>query len=159
MRIHAMAGLTAGLVLIGAFAGADGHISDKQIEGAIKARQAHMQLYSFHLGTLGAMAKEELPYDAATASAAADSLVALTQISQAGYWLPGSDSDSVEDTRALPAIWEAGSDAGQKGADLAAAALEMQVAAATDLDALKASMGTLGGTCGGCHKPYRQSNN
>lgn len=159
MRKQAIAYLTVGLVSIGAIVGADGHISDKQIETAIKARQAHMQLYSFHLGTLGGMAKEEIPYDADAATAAADSLVALSQLPQGGYWLPGSDSDSIEGSRALPAIWEEGSEAGQKGADFAAAALDMQIAAATDLDALKASMGTLGGTCGGCHKPYRQSNN
>lgn len=151
--------LTVGLVSLGALVVADGHITDKQIETAIKARQAHMQLYSFHLATLGGMAKDEIPYDAEAATAAADSIVALTQLPQGGYWLPGSDSGSVEGTRALPAIWEEGSEAGQKGADLAEAALAMQTAAGTDLDALKASMGALGGACGGCHKPYRQPNN
>jgi len=38
---------------------------------AIKARQAQMQLYGFNLGTLGAMAQEKMPYDAAVASVAA----------------------------------------------------------------------------------------
>lgn len=159
MRKQAIACLTVGLISIGALAGADGHISDKQIESAIKARQAQMQLYAFNLGTLGAMAKEEIPYDADAAMAAADNLASLSQLSQAGYWLPGSDSDSVEGSRALPAIWEEGSEAGQKGADFAAAALAMQAAAGTDLAALQASMGALGASCGGCHKPYRLSNN
>lgn len=159
MRKLVVASLAVGLISIGASATADGHISDAQIESAIKARQAQMQLYAFNLGTLGAMAKEEMPYDAEAAKTAADNLVALSQLSQAGYWLPGSDSDSVEGSRALPAIWEADSDAGQKGADFAAAALAMQAAAGTDLDALKAGMGPLGGSCGGCHRPYRLSNN
>lgn len=153
------AALTVGLISLGAMAVADGHITERQIESAIKARQSHMQLYSFHLATLGGMAKDEIPYDAAAATAAADSLVALTQLPQSGYWLPGSDSDSVEGSRALPAIWEEGSEAADRGADLAAAALAMQAAAGTDLDALKAGMGALGASCGGCHRPYRLSNN
>jgi len=32
----------------------------------------------------------------------------------------------------------------------------MQTAAATDVDALKASMAQLGGACSACHKAYRQ---
>ena len=151
--------LSAGLISLGALAVADGHISEKQINSAIKARKAHMQLYAFHLSTLGGMAKGDIPYDAEAASAAADSLVVLTQLPQGGYWLPGSDSESVENTRALPAIWADGSEAAQKGADMAAAALAMQASAGTGLEALQANMGALGGSCGGCHKPYRQSNN
>ena len=118
-----------------------------------------MQLYSFHVSTLGGMAKGDIPYDAEAASAAADSLAALAQLPQGGYWLPGSDSESVENTRALPAIWAEGSTVAQKGADMAAAALAMQAAAGTGLEGLQANMGALGGSCGGCHKPYRQSNN
>lgn len=158
MKKSVIACLSVAVVSIGALAGADGHISDKQIESAIKARKAHMQLYSFHLATLGGMAKDEIPFDAEAATRAADTLVALTQLPQNGYWLPGSDSDSVEGTRALPAIWAEGSEVGDRGADLVAAALAMQ-AAAGDLDGLKANMGALGGSCGGCHKPFRQSNN
>jgi len=159
MKKTTIACISAIIMSIGGAAISDGHISDKQIEAAVKARKAQMQLYSFHLATLGGMAKEEIPYDAEAASAAANSLVALSQVSQSGYWLPGSDSESVEGSRALPAIWEEGSEAGQKGADFAAAALAMQAAAGTDLDALKAGMGALGESCGGCHKPYRAPRN
>jgi cytochrome c556 len=150
---------TVAAVSIGALAGADGHISDKQIETAVKARKAHMQLYSFHLATLGGMAKEEIPYDADTAAAAADSIAALSGLSQAGYWLPGSDNASIEDTRALPAIWEDGSDVGAKAGAFVEAALLMQTAAPTGLAALQGAMGPLGTSCGGCHQNYRQSNN
>lgn len=159
MQKSLIVGFTVAVVSLGALAGADGHISDKQIESAVKARQSHMQLYSFHLATLGGMAKEETPYDSEAAGAAADSLVALTGLSQSGYWLPGSDNVSFEDTRALPAIWEAGSDVGEKGSALVDAALLMQSAARTDLAALQAAMGPMGKSCGGCHEGYRQSNN
>jgi cytochrome c556 len=141
---------------IAVLASADGHISDKQIAAAIKARQSQMQLHAFNLGLLGAMAKQETPYDAAAASGAADNLAALASLSQAGYWLPGSDSDSVEGTRALPAIWASDSKIGEKGKDFVDAALAMQSAAGTDLGALQAAMGPVGKSCGGCHESYRK---
>lgn len=159
MRISVVAALTAGLMSVGAFAAADGHISAEQIEGAVKARKAHMQLYAFHLGTLGGMAKGEIDYDAEAASAAADALAALVQMPQGGYWLPGSDSDSIEGTRALPAIWATDSKAGEAGQAMFDAAMAMQAAAGTDLASLQGAMGALGGACGGCHKPYRASRN
>ncbi len=159
MRKSVLATLAIGIVSLGALAGAEGHISDKQLETAVKSRQAHMQLYSFHLSTLGGMAKEEMAYDAAVAQTAADSLAALASLSQAGYWLPGSDNESIEKTRALPAIWAEGSDVGAKSEAFVAAVLAMQASAGTDVDALKAAMGPLGGACGACHKDYRQSNN
>ena len=158
MRNTVVGGLAIIGILTGAFAFADGHISPQQIEAAVKARKAHMQLYSFNLATLGSMAKEEIPYDAEAAQAAADNLASLSQLSQAAYWLPGSDNASIEGTRALPAIWEAGSEVGAKGQAMVDAALAMQAAAGTDLASLQGAMGPLGGACGGCHENYRQSN-
>ncbi|WP_377507653.1 c-type cytochrome [Octadecabacter sp. R77987] len=158
MRTPVLAGLTAAAVSIGALVGADGHISAEQIETSVNARQSHMQLYSFHIATLGGMAQDKMPYDAAAATAAADSIVALTTLSQSRYWLPGSDSESFEGSRALPAIWAEGSDVGDKGAAFVEAALAMQAVAGTDLDALKAAMGPLGGACGDCHRNYRVRN-
>jgi cytochrome c556 len=159
MRMSVLTIATIAAVSIGALANAEGHISDKQIEAAMKARQSHMQLYSFHLATLGSMAKDEIAYDTEAASASADSIVALTGLSQAGYWVPGSDSDSVEGSRALPAIWADGSDIGAKAGALTDAALAVQAAAATDLDALKAAMGPLGKAFGACHETYRLPKN
>ena len=70
MRRSIIVVLAAGIVSLGALAGADGHINEKQLETAVKARQAHMQIYSFHLATLGGMAKDEIAYDVATAQTA-----------------------------------------------------------------------------------------
>lgn len=156
MRNSTLAIMSAAIGCVAVLASADGHISDKQIAAAVKARQSHMQLYAFNLGILGAMAKEEAPYDAAAARAAADNLLSLASLNQAGYWLPGSDSDSVEGSRALPAIWAADSKIGERGKDLFDAATAMQSAAGTDLGALQAAMGTVGKSCGGCHESYRK---
>lgn len=128
-------------------------------EAALKARKAHMQLYAHNLGILGAMAKGEADYNADAAGAAAGNLAALTKLNQMTYWVPGSDSDSLEGSRSLPAIWNNIDDAIAKGQALSAAADAMVTAASTDLAALQGAMGALGGACGACHKAYRAPNN
>lgn len=129
---------------------AEGHI-----QGAIKARQGQMQLYAHYLGILGGMARGNMDYNADAAQAAADSLLAVASINGASLWPQGSDMDSVEGTRAKAAIWENFPDVGAKSMALTSAAANMANAAGTDLDALRAAMGDLGGTCGACHKAYR----
>ena len=140
----------------GATALADGHITQDDLKNAMNARKAHMQLYGFNLGILGNMAQGKADYDADAAQAAADRLVALATMNQGAYWLPGSDSDSLEGTRALPAIWEEGSMAGQIGMNLAEGALAMQAAAGDGLEALQANMRGVGAPCGACHEDYRK---
>ena len=139
-----------GLAIAAGTAFADGHV-----DAAIKARQSQMQLYAFNIGTLGAMAQGEMEYDAAKASTAANNLVTLTAIDQSLMWPQGSDSANAK-TRAKPEIWANFPDVMTKGKAMADAALAMQGAAGTDLDSLRAAMGALGGSCGGCHKPYRE---
>lgn len=127
---------------------------------AVKARKAHMQLYSFNLGTLGGMAKGEVEYDADRASAAANNLVTLTQVSQAGYWMPGtSNAELGEETRALPELWGADSKAMQIGGEMGEAVKQLAAVAGNGQEGLGAAVGAVGKACGDCHKAYRQSNN
>lgn len=127
---------------------------------AVKARQSHMQLNSFNLGVLGAMAKGEVEYDAARAQGAANNLVALATMSQGGYWVPGtSNAELGDETRALPAIWEAGSKAGEIAGQLAEAAQNLAAVAGNGQEALGPALGPVGQACGACHEDYRQSNN
>ena len=75
------------------------------------------------------------------------------------YWPPGTSTAELGDeTKALPAGWESASmdDVMAKGGALAEAAMAMQ-AAAGSLEGVQASIGAVGGACGGCHKVYRQS--
>ena len=129
---------------------------DPAVEGAMTARNAHMQLYGFNLGPLGAMAQDKMPYDAAVASTAAANLAALAALDQSRYWVEGSDT-SVEGSRALPAIWENMADFDAKQQDLATASAALAAAAGTDLEALKAAFGPVGAACGACHQTYRAS--
>jgi cytochrome c556 len=127
---------------------------------AVKARKAHMQLYAHNLGILGAMAKGETEYSADAASAAANNLVALANMSAMSYWAPGtSNAELGEETRALPAIWEAGSKAGEIAGQLREGAAALAAVAGNGQEALGPALGPVGGACAACHKDYRQSNN
>lgn len=147
---------TLALSLPATIATAESHV-DPAIQGAITARQSHMRLYAHNLGALGAMARGMVEYDAERASAAASNLLALSQLSQGSYWVPGSDNASVEGTRALPAIWANIPDVVEHAAALTAAAESLAASAGTDLASLQAGMGAVGGACGACHRAYRQS--
>ncbi len=122
----------------------------------ITARKALMQLYAFNIGQLGAMAKGSAPYDAAAAAAAANNIATLARLDDSAMWPAGSDNFSTEGTRAMPELWDDMADLRQKGMALAEAADAMAAVAGNGLDALRAAMGPLGGTCSACHKAYRE---
>lgn len=125
---------------------------------AVQARQAHMQLYAHNLGTLGAMAKGSVEFDAAAAQGAADNLHALATMNQSSYWLPGTSNDDLGDeTRAMAAIWADGSTIGAASQAMIDGATAMQAAAGT-LEGVQGAMGAVGGACGGCHKAFRAPN-
>lgn len=149
--LTAAAALTFGTIAI-----ADGHAD---LDPAVKARQAHMQLYAHNLGILGGMAQEKIPYDAAAAQNAADNMVALISINQMSYWPAGTDNASIEGTKALPALWENFDNVMAISADFSAAADGMAAAAGTDLASLQGAMQALGGSCSACHREYRQRDN
>ena len=141
----------AAIALIGSSAGHAGEF-DKQV----KARQAVMQVYSFNLGMLGAMAKGEAEYNAETATNAANNLLAAATMKNGPMWPKGSDSGALgEMTKAKPEIWAANSKVGEKSKALAAAASNLASTAGNGLDALKAGMGEVGKACKGCHEDFR----
>ena len=116
-----------------------------------------MKLYAFYIGQLGAMAKGEVEYDAEGASKAAMSLNALATIDQSKMWPQGSGNDALgEATRALPAIWTTWPAISEKSAAFKEAAATMADAAGEGVDSLRAAVGALGKSCGGCHEDFRQ---
>lgn len=142
----------SGLAVAIALGVATAHEADNP---AVKARTSLMQLYQNNLGPLGAMAKGDVEYDADAASKAANNLALLVQLDQSTFWPQGTDADSIDGTRALPAIWQNYPDVAEKGMALVEAVNAMQVAAGTDLEALRAAMGPIGKACGDCHETYR----
>ncbi|MCG6882234.1 MAG: cytochrome c [Silicimonas sp.] len=126
---------------------------------AVKVRQAHMELNNFNAGVLFAMAKGDVDYDADAASAAASNLAALANLSQRGYWAPGTSTDDLGDqTLALPAIWQEGSKAGEYAGQLREATAALAAVAGDGKEAMMGALGPVGAACTACHKDYRQSN-
>jgi cytochrome c556 len=121
----------------------------------IKARQGIMAYRALNIGVLGGMAKGEAEYDAAAAQKAADNLVATAMIDQSMLWPEGSDNSANPASTADAKGWTAEADVGGKEEAFVTAAMAMQAAAGGGLDGLKAAMGDLGGSCGGCHKVSR----
>ncbi len=122
----------------------------------VAARHSLMGLYAFYLGQLGAMAKGEVDYDSEAAGAAAGNLAMLAKLDQSALWPEGTDSETVEGSRALPSIWSDMDGFRAKSDDLVNAAMAMEEAAATDLQSLQGAMRDVGAACGACHKDYRQ---
>ena len=155
IRIPTILAVTCGVAVASA-ALAGGHSGNP----AVTARKAHMQLYGFNLGILGGMAKGETEYNADAAAAAASNLAAVAALNQSAYWVPGTSSDDLPgESRAMPAIWEEGSKAGEIGASFAEAAAALAAVAGDGKDAMAAAMGGVGKGCSDCHKAYRAPRN
>jgi cytochrome c556 len=99
-------------------------------------------------GTLGAMGKGEMAFDADKAGEARQALIDHAAKIPAAFEAQEMDPKST----ALPAIWENWADFEMKAQAMGAAAEELDT---SDLGWVQAGMGDLGGTCAACHKAYR----
>lgn len=132
------------------------HAADEG-EKAVKARQSLMQLYSWNLGLLGAMAKGDVEYDADAAEMAARNLAALASMNEARLWPQGTDSTAMpRKTRAKADAWADGSTIQEKHQALLDAVAAMSDAAGMGVEAVQENVKLVGGACGGCHKVYRE---
>lgn len=158
MRHFGLSVFTLAAAAIAASAFADGHATP-DLESAVKARQANMSMIGYSTGILGDMAKGELPYDAALATAAAENLSAAASMNRMALWIEGSEQGVVAGTRAKAEIWSDAAGFDERAVALETAAAAMISAAGTDLDQLRAAMGPIGASCGDCHKAYRGPRN
>ncbi|MDI3337337.1 cytochrome c [Defluviimonas aestuarii] len=121
----------------------------------IKARQGIMVYRALNIGVLGAMAKGEVEYNAEAAQKAADALVSSGKLDVSMLYVPGSSNAENPDSTVKPEVFTEDLGIGAKAADFNTAAEAMQAAAGGGLDGLKAAMGPLGKSCGGCHEVAR----
>jgi len=129
-------------------------------QNQIEARQSFMHIYRFNLGMLGAMAKGEMAYDAAQASAAANNLLAASKMSNGAMWPEGSDmsTDGLGGvTWAKPDFWANMSTVGEKSRALTEALEAMAAVAGDGLGAVRSNIGAVGDSCSGCHETFRES--
>jgi cytochrome c556 len=145
---------TTVLAALAIFAGSQAVAQD--FDMPVKARQGQFSILAINLGILGGMAKGETEYDAEAAQTAADTIVAVSGVNQAPLWPAGSDSMSIDGTRAMPAIWDNLPDVLDKWSAMGEQAQTLQQVAATGREAVGPALGQLGGTCKACHDDYRE---
>lgn len=123
---------------------------------AVGQRQGQFQLYLHNFGVMGAMVQGRMDYDADLAQTAADNLFHITRHDQSRLWPEGTDSSSIDGTRAKAEIWEDLDDFVSKFVALQDAAEALQGVAGDGLEALQPAFGATAGTCQACHQAYRE---
>ena len=127
------------------------------VDKAIEARRAVMTLQSWYAGPLFQMARGAIPYEADAATRYAANLAAIVNADGGAMWPEGSDHRAYPgETRALPEIWSAGSEVGERDQALREAVAALAEVAGDGLDALRSRIGPVGNACSRCHDDYRE---
>lgn len=131
--------------------------NQKVLEKAVLGRQGIMEVQSYEAGPLFSMAKGDIPYDAAAATAHAEALAALTAYDFTRLFLAGtSNTDMSGKTWALPAIWEKPDEFHTAFENLHAVATKLAEEAGNGKEAMTVVVVELGKACGNCHETFRQ---
>jgi cytochrome c556 len=126
-------------------------------EDAIKYRQSAMFVLGQHFGRLGAMANGKVPFDAASAQANADVVLAMSKLPFVAF---GEGTDKGGNTKAKAEIWTKKADFDSKGKSMQDEIGKLAAAAKTgNLDQIKAAFDGAGKSCKGCHDDYREKQN
>lgn len=124
----------------------------KKPDDAIEYRQAAFFLMGQHFGRLGAMAKGEIPFDAAQAK---KDIAVFNAVQALPFDAFGAGTETGHHTKARPDVWKDSAKfdaARQKFLD---AAPQLNADAAQSQDSLKKAVGAVGSTCKGCHDDFR----
>lgn len=128
-------------------------VAEPTPEDAAKYRQYVMRALSGHFGAL-TMTARGLAGDPANMRIHSAALVTLA--AEAGPAFAAAGGAPVEDTEALPAIWEDADGFAAAVDEFAAAAAALDAAIASgDSDAVAAAHRDTGAACKGCHEDYR----
>jgi cytochrome c556 len=114
----------------------------------VKDRMELMDTIRGSFATLGGMAQGKVDFDAEKASAAQATLVEAAAKIPAAFEPNEMDPES----KALPAIWDNWDDFVIHATALEGAADALDP---SSLDTIKAGVGPIGASCGGCHQAYR----
>ena len=123
-------------------------------EQLVKQRQSVMTLQGKYFGPLAAMAQGKAPYNADIVRRNAVFLDNLTRMPWDTFD-PGTKD--VKPSGALPAIWEQPDKFKEAASRLENEAHKLyEVSRSGDEAAVKAQIGAVGKSCGGCHESFRQ---
>ena len=120
-------------------------------DDAIKYRQSAFTVLTTHMGRLGAMARGDVPFDAAAAQASARVIDVVSQLPWDAF-PPGSNTGAAK-IKGDP--WKDAATFSKLQADLKTQAAKLPEAVAT-LDGLKAQVGATSRVCRECHENFRQ---
>ena len=120
-------------------------------DDAIKYRQSAFTLLTTHMGRLGAMARGDVPFDAAAAQASAKVVEVVSHLPWDAF-PPGSNTGAAK-IKGDP--WKDAAVFTKLQGDLKAQTAKLPAAVAT-LDGLKAQVGATSRVCRECHESFRQ---
>lgn len=144
--------ILVGLVFIaGALGGA--HAQFDRPEYAIKYRKSVMFLIAQHFGRMGAMVKENIPYNQEVFARNAMLVETLSRLPWEAVMVPGTDTG---DTTLSPSVFEQQ----YKFKEVAqafetSAAKLVSTAQGGDFSAIKTQFGEVGKSCKACHTQFR----
>ena len=127
-----------------------------QKEDVVEARHGYMKMLAINMAPLAGMAKGEVEYDEAAASTAAANIEALSKYDLPALFIEGTAHGEVEDSDALPAIWEKPEDFAQEYAAFAEAATGAGEAVKGGQANVGPVLQKLGGACKDCHDDFRE---
>jgi cytochrome c556 len=129
--------------------------SEKHANKANELRHAVFTMLGANMGALGAMAKGKIPFDAEVVE---KNSIRINQLSFmiADYTSTDTSAYKVE-TTALPDVWTKREAFEKRINDLTVASEKLvKVSTSGDESAIKAAIGGVGKTCGGCHDNFRE---
>lgn len=122
-------------------------------EVLVKQRKAVMTLQAKYLGPMVGMAQGKVPYNPTVVQRNAGYLATLSNMPWDGF----DASTKGEKSAALPAIWEKPADFKKAAERLESEAAKLaQLSKGGDEAAVKAQIGAVGKSCGGCHEHFRE---
>lgn len=123
-------------------------------EQLVKQRQAVMTLQGKYFGPMAGMAQGKLPYNADVVKR---NSAYLDNLSRMAWDTFDPSTKDVKPSGALPVIWEQADKFKEAASRLENEAHKLyQIAQSGDEAAVKAQIGAVGKSCGGCHNDFRQ---
>ena len=123
-------------------------------EVLVKQRQAGMTLLGKYFGPMAGMAQGKIPFNASVVQRNAGFVDNLSRMPWDGF---DASTRGADKTRALPAVFDEAAKFKEASARLENEAAKLvAVARSGDEAAIKAQIGAVGKSCGGCHDSFRQ---
>jgi cytochrome c556 len=122
-------------------------------EDAVKYRKAAFTVMGTHFGRIGAMVQGRVPFDAASASANADIVAAMSKLPYAGFV---EGTSGTEKGQPNAKVWSERAKFDASANKMQEEVVKLAAAAKSgNLDQLKTAFGGAGGACKACHDDFR----